>query len=230
MDSFFLKDLKLHVIATRNPQDANVQKWQNRAYDFWHKLWLNTFNELTGEKQLNSDDFLRQDEYTFLTYKDEIISFHGYTFFNLNSPSHRQHSYFESYPADALKQLAEMNLNQVMVMGYFSVAPEWRKSADHPWIAEVQAAFAYQRFKESGVDTLITITRNNRKVNEMAARFGSRCLKANLSLHNVEVDLVYTLKSEVKEHSNPFIKNLINKLWRERIVHADRPAVERKVA
>ena len=108
-----------------------------------------------------------------------------------------------------------------MTMGYFSVAPKWRKSAVGKLVAETQCAMAYKRFLESDVDALIAFARNDRKVNDMGYMYGSRCLKADHQAHNVQVDVLYTLKNEVRNNPDPLIRKTIDRLWMERTIYSD---------
>lgn len=213
------RDLRLNVFTDHHPQTDDLKALQNRVYDFWHSIWLNTFDELNGEKQLYSDDFHRQDEITFLTFRGEVISYFGFSFFDLALRSHTGHSYFKNYPDDVLAKLNAMNLTRVMTMGYFAVAPEWRKSSRGTLIAEAQLAMGYKRFLESNSNALIAYARNNRKVNELCYMYGSRCIKADQLVHHVSVDFLYTLKNEVRSNPDPFIQKTVDDLWMNRIIH-----------
>jgi|GEM_PF-4753258 len=223
-NSLLTRDLKLNVITNRHPQTKDFKAIQTRVYDFWHRIWLKTFDELNGEKQLYSDDFHRQDEITFLTYRGEVISYFSFSFFDLSLRSHAEHSYFKNYPADVLAKLNDMGLTRVMTMGWFAVSPEWRKSSRGKLIAEAQLAMGYKRYLESDCDALIAFARNNRKVNELCYMYGSRCIKADQIVHHVSVDFLYTLKNEVRSNPDPSIASVVDHLWANRIIHNSTPA------
>lgn len=213
---------KYHVLPVASPQQPDLQHLQDDLYDFWHQQWLATFGELEDRRRLYSDDFLRQSESTFLTYQDKIVSYFSFSFFNLNLKSHRGHSYFKPYPPNAIDKLRQLGLSNVMTMGYLTVAPEWRKTVRGVLVAEILVGMAYKRFLQSNASTLIAYTRNDRKANELAYLYGSKCLFKDWKAHNVIVDVVYTLRNETNENPEPFLRAAIQDLWANRIIYHDK--------
>jgi hypothetical protein len=202
------------------PASSPEREFYNKVYDFWHEQWLATFKQLEGAEQLSSDDFFRQNEKMVLTFRGRIVSFLAFSFFDLRLKSHREHSYFHAYPPHVLDQLIEMGLPRVMTMGQFCVSPEWRKkNSGGQFLCHVQAYMAFRRFKHSEADTLITYTRNDRKVNDLAYMYGSKCLLAKWREHNVEVDIVYTLKEDLKEHVDPLTRETCQRLWNNQVYY-----------
>jgi len=218
---FLARGLKYHIVQGNWNERVVDHELINDIYRFWHRQWIQTFQELKGLSKLYSDDFIRQSEISFITHQNRIVSFFAHAFFDLRLESHRQHSYFKSYPTQFLEHLESLNLNKVMTMGWLCVDPTWRKAAKGTFIAQLQAGMAYKRFEKSEADTLITFTRNDRKVNDLAYLYGSICFLPKWKEHNVEVDVVYTLKSSLKNNPDPLLHNTRERLWNERIIHAD---------
>jgi hypothetical protein len=229
MDSSLLaKGLALHTFpaSPRAYLDDSLIELHNKMYAFWHQQWLATFKQLEGTSELNADDFLRQNEKMFLVFQNRIVSFLAFGFFDLRLKSHREHSYFKAYPPKILDQLIGMGLPKVMTMGQFCVSPEWRKSrSGAQFLCHVQAYMAFRRFRHSDADTLITYTRNDRKVNDLAYMYGSKCLLPKWHEHNVEVDIVYTLKEDLKEHDDPLTRETCHRLWDEQTYYGLDPAL-----
>lgn len=222
--------LKYHIFSG-NPTGPEQVELYNSVYQFWHSVWSHTFSELDGLKELYSDDFVRQSEKTFLTYNGEIIAYFSHTWFNLDLLADQNHSYFVPYQKEYVDKMKEMGFKDVMVMGWLSVHPKWRKNSMGSLIAESILRQAYFRFLESESDALIAYTRNDRKINQLCYQYGSRCLKSNLRGHNVDIDLIYTLKDDVKDHSDELIRKTCNRLWQNKIIYQGAPTdFRRRVA
>lgn len=218
--------MEYHILPLRPIHLPSLELY-DQAFDFWRTSWLKTFGELEGLKHLPSDDFLRQNEVAIITHNAEIIALFAHSWFDLRLKATTEHTYFKHYPKECLKILAEQNMNRVMTMGWLAVAPAWRKSEKGPLVSETIIWQAYQRFVESDADTLIAYTRNDRKMNAVAYQYGSQCLRKGLSSHNVEVDLVFTRKEDVRPPSDLRIRATAERLWNSRIVHvSDRPSLQ----
>lgn len=214
------RNLEYHVFTTNHPALAERELFE-KVYLFWHEQWSRTFSELVGLEKLYSDDFLRHQEKTFLTYRGEVVAYFGLNWYDLNLLSHRSHSYFKVYPVDALDFLHRQDLKRVMTMGFLCADSKWRRSQVGLLVADCIVSLAYRRFKYSEADTLISFTRNNRKIDEMGYRNGSRTLKAGVKQYNVDVDFIYTLKNEVRESEDLTLRRTVDRLWDSRILHGE---------
>ncbi len=210
-----LPPTQLYLMDARRPLPEHLGLY-SRAYEFWHSIWNATFTELNGHGLTNSDNFFRQDEICVLASDQGILGLFCFSWFDLFNKCHADHSYFQSYPEAVLRSLKQDGVEKVMTMGYLSVAPEWRKTSYAPFVSEILVAAACKRLVESDAQTLITFTRNNRKMNELGYRHGARCLLAKQTEHNVEVDFIGVFRDEVKPTTAEGIPALADRLWRTR--------------
>lgn len=216
---------RLCLFNPRSPAAGDVERL-NEVYHFWHGIWDHTFKELGGRGLRGSDDFHRQDEIAVIYSEDQILGAIAFSFFDLKIASHRQHSYFQAYPAEILAQIEEQGLHRLMSIGFLSVDPQWRKSRADAFVSESLVGVACQRFLESNAQLAIASTRNDRKMNDLAYRHGAQCLKAGQSQHNVEVDFVCFRRDGVLQTSVPGIPEFIAGLWRNREDTVHFPATE----
>jgi hypothetical protein len=212
------RGIEYHVVTSGFEPPENVSLY-NALYSFWHEQWTKTLSELDGPTKLHADEFTRQGEKTFFTFNGEIIAAFCLSWFHLGLLSHREHSYFTSYPPETLEFLKAQGLERVMTMGWLCTSRSWRRSEMGSLITDSLVLLGYRRFLHSAADTLIAFTRNDRKINDLVYRNGSKCLRSGVSAHNVEVDIIYTLKKDVRESEDPVIRETVNRLWDQRIIH-----------
>lgn len=210
--------LKYHVFPTNRISDSSLD-FYNDVYAFWNASWSKTLGELDKLEKLHADEFLRQGEATVITLDKEIIGFFSFSWFDLRYEASLDHSYFRPYPRDCLDTLKARGLNKLMTMGWLTVSPPWRKSELGPLVCEALIWQGYKRFSQSESDVLVAYTRNDRKINKAAYLYGSRCLREKLTSHNVEVDLIWTLKEDVRNNPDPLIHKTAQRLWDTRSIH-----------
>lgn len=219
----------LYLLSPKANSQTDI-KQLNEVYKFWHQIWNDTFVELKGQELKYSDDFVRQDEIAVLYAEGKIVGTFSFSWFNLELSSHRNHSYFKSYPKDVLEKLEKQNLNQIMTMGYLAVHEDWRKTNLGPFVSEVLVGVACKRLVSSPASILLTFTRNNRKMNELGYRHGAKCLKASQREHNVEVDFIGVHRNEVQATPVAGIPELIESVWNTRIDHSHQHIEKEKQA
>jgi hypothetical protein len=159
------------------------------AYDCWREVWFDAFVELENIDRLYSDDFTRQDEIAALFYEDTCIGLTGCRFVDLNTSMARDDSYFQSWPAAALDQLAAHGSN-VCIGNNMTVRREWRGRLGGVSIKRVLMLLSIQRFLVSSADVLAGTMRNGRGMNGLVYDLGFSPIVCGAMHHGVEVDLV----------------------------------------
>lgn len=213
-----LHELSYHVYAGRMPAEAEIKLF-NQVYRFWHSIWSKTFKELEGREVLYSDDFDRHDEITVLTSEQQIIGILLLNWYDLRCEAHRSHSYFSAYPELIVRKMLKDGDHMIFTMGNLGVHPEWRKTKVGPLISDLLVGLACKRFLDSDGQRWCSYTRNDRKVNELCYRHGAKCLAADLTEHNVSVDIVSASREEIVVAHEPESGALIEELWAKRVIH-----------
>ncbi|MDB5036698.1 MAG: hypothetical protein JWQ35_226 [Bacteriovoracaceae bacterium] len=211
-----LNGVQYRIFEGRRSANAYTQS-QNALYQTWKLGWDSTFQELRSDSIAQSPDFLRQTLVAGLFIGEQkVIGLQAYSFFNVHLEAHLEHPYFRTYPSAVLDALKSRGAHQFMTMEYLYVDPNWRRSIIGISMADVICSLGLKIFSNSANDAVISITRNERKVNQMLYDKGAECLAKDLQLHNVTVDIIGFFKNKILETSSEEA-NLAKKLWEERL-------------
>lgn len=207
-----LNALQYFVFDGRQAVDGFIKE-QGLLYETWKKGWEGTFQELSSDAQVVSPDFIRQSIVAGLFLnRSEVIGLQAYSIFNLNWNAHLEHPYFKTYPPKVFEILKNEGVQQVMTMEYLYVNPDWRRSVVGISLADVICSLGLRLFAASSAQAITSVTRNERKVNEMLYRKGAKCLASDLNLHNVAVDIIGFFKGQCIEEQNSEIE-FVEKFW-----------------
>ncbi len=209
------ENLKYVIFSGRNCPENYLGEY-NSVYKAWHKGWVSTFEELKSEAIPTATDFLRQNIVGGVFHEDTVIGLQCYSFFQLGAQSHLDHSYFKTYPQQSLDALRVRGLTQLMTMEYLYVNPDWRRSLVGFSLADIICTLGLRIFKMTDAQALISITRNQRKVNDMLYNKGAYPLCDELTLHNVGVDIICFEKEKVVDNQTGLEASLTEKLWNQK--------------
>lgn len=184
-----------------------------KAYGLWKRIWLHTFQELEGIKNIYSDDFLRQDEAFAIFYRDECIGITMHSFVDLDNPIQRDLKYFKAYPPGSLEAIRNKGIRHVLISNQTAVDHEFRKSLTGMAFGDILIGLSVRRLVESRLDAFIAYTNNSKKVQEICYRFGAKPIVKGHSQHNVEVDIVCLERQMATESSQREVNLVIDHLW-----------------
>jgi hypothetical protein len=188
------------------------------AYECWSSVWREAYADLAVDKKVFADDFTRQMQINTLFYEDQCL---GSLFLNLidtESPVWRQDSYFKLWPdSDVQKIYARGRYS--LVLSSLVVHPDWRGLALPIKVKDLLFYYVCRSFANSSADSMIAITRVEKKVNEQCYRFGATPVSRNIPHFNEKdlVDIVAFSRSTVIESPDPAITRLGRELWQSQI-------------
>lgn len=88
-------------------------------------------------------------------------------------------------------------LTRICIGSNLAMAPEFRGTVDGVEVSEMLLGLAVRRFHESDAQVMVGTMRNDRRMNDLSYRLGTRPLLQVATHHNVDVDvdLVVTERS-----------------------------------
>lgn len=204
------------LLSPKHPRNLSEVTVSNLAYSLWKRIWLETFQELTGEQTIKSDTFLSHEEISCLLFKENIVGLVLHNFIDLRLLAQKDHSYFKCYPESVVKQI-ETGHPKKMIMSNLTLSPEFRRSNTSIPLADVLIGLTIERFKSSGRDELVSYTHNKRKINDLVYRFGAKPLDQNQRAHNTDVDFIVINKNQIKTSPIPGVQPLIDDLFYQNV-------------
>jgi hypothetical protein len=212
IDDDVLDSLRHVLLKARRPGVGTEDAYE-KAYDFWLEMWRNAFAQVNPEILLQSDRFVTQREVSAIFLKDEVIGLAMYDFRDLRLKAHRDLSYFQHYPAEALNLLRDQGHEQVMILGQMTVHPEWRRARVGSFMTDLLAGIAVKRFLDSAAPGMLAITRNDRSMHELGYRFGAVPLCRGHEAYGIPSDVVVVHRERALESNLPGLAELIQRVW-----------------
>lgn len=224
---FKLNQITAYLLKTKK---ADNRKDLHRIYDLsfkaWHETWESTYQrDFNSEKELNSDNFTRQDEVLSLFYDDKCFAVCIFTHLDMNDEIARKDSYFNSWPPEAIKALCCRGPN-IITCTQYTICKNFRAGGPKtalgrlPWRMFMTGLIA-KYFLVSGKDAMSAITRVNKGIDKVSYRNGGTSLVSGLlyevGTEKTLVDLVAFYQEEVTlaNHLNPYAV-LFEELWEKR--------------
>ncbi len=215
MKDISLEKLRFLILPSANPPE-HLADLHNKAFRLWKSVWQETLEKLNFSANNLTEEFVRQDLIACITYENNPIAVHLYSFFAIDCEAARTHGYFSSnYPELYFAKLAKEKVRNVMSMEYMTVHPEWRKSKETVHLGGALGGLAVRSMHELGADAAIAPCRRDHKVHEMAYAYGGEPVVANVVNHNVACDLVMIRREKVKAHPSEDVQNLLESLWKK---------------
>lgn len=212
-EGYLLEDLRFRFLDPRRCRTEDAESLVE-AYACWSRVWRTTLLELDGHETLFSDDFTRQDEVGVLFVKERAAAMACLRWLDFSLPLAREDSYFRVWPQEALDQLIARG-KRVLAASYLTVAPEWRGASRRLPALQIITELTLCRFLESGADAFAGQMRNDRKLNQLAYRYGARRL-CTTQMHGVSVDLIAAHPDEIDfGSSSPEQRACTETLWNQ---------------
>jgi hypothetical protein len=216
----FMDASKLQLVILRS-KDSKEPALQSEIYSFWHQHWSQTYREIGRSELLHADDFLRQEEVAALFYDKKPIASILFDWLDVTNPVHQKHSFF--YPLDDQKiaNLSEkFQLKSCIVFNFLAVDQAWRKNEIS--IADLILGLAVKRFESSNFKNVIAFCRNTRKANELMHRHGGISAIKDLLVNSESSDFGVFNRSSILDAEKNSYHELIQKLWKNRIMERSR--------
>jgi hypothetical protein len=205
-----------YVLLSGSEASGDLSRKHDQAYQLWKKNWQDTFAELKTEAKLKADDFTRQRVISALFSGETAVGLLLHTHFNLDLAAVRDHTYLATYPAHIIEELRAQGCSEVLSMEYLTLHENWRKHLVGVSMAEVILGLGAKVLEASNFSSMIVVTRNAKRVNQILYGYGARCLVPNLTKHNVSVDLVSLDHGKTHPGKDEEVNQLIEHFWRRR--------------
>ena len=185
----FNKDNLQCIISPCKIFNSDFYDLNYQIYNFWRSSWTKTFSEIDQSFSQTSEEYCRHHKVVSLRYQGEIIACALLDLFDLHSPIHKDHKYFLAYPENVFTDFLKLSeKGPVMTVGYLTVDPRFKLQ---PFIAQLLSGLVLKYYYSTDVQLLITYTRNTKRVNQLAFRFGGIPLAENLIAFGEPTDFVY---------------------------------------
>jgi hypothetical protein len=225
MRSLLERSLRLTFLPGKPGPGFAQSELYNDCYRFWSGFWEAVYRDLGEKTPPAADHFTRQDCLALLTHGRQIVAFHGYTFYDVDYPAQREHSYFtQAFSAVALARLAQ-RATYVMTMEYLSVHPDWRASKTGVSLPIVLAQLALRYGESHGAQALLGIGRQDSKVDQRGLELGGMFLESNVKVHGVPCSLIALFPGETHPYHRAEENDLAAALWEGR-TDTTTPAIE----
>lgn len=189
--------------------------WQNRLFDFWHKVWSDTFKQISIDFSPHSEEFCRHEEITSLVQGPNVIGVAATDVFDLSNPIHLKHHYFANYPDQVIHRLQNITGDRpVMTFGYLGVADSYRHKFG---VSDLLLGLSFIRLLHSRAEIMITYTRNTRRTHDLTYRIGAKSIAKNLEVRGEPSDFVYFDRKDVETLMNHRLFAQMVHLWQNKI-------------
>lgn len=201
-----LEKIQYHILPGKFGSLINRPLF-SEMFSFWKKQWEPLVKGLAGLSVFKSDDFLRQFEITAISYEGQIVGVLCLDLFDLNNDIHLDHSYFSWLQSNDLRIF--QNFGYSLVINQLTVAKLWRGEFG---IADLLVGLAVKRMKQSNFDRTICYTRNFRRTNTLAERWGAHAILDDQLVHN-EPSTYYEFPKDCFSIVDHPLKGVVDYLW-----------------
>lgn len=189
----------------------------NRAFLYWRDFWNGVYRDNGSSDTINELDFLRTEMITVVTSGADVVAMHLYSVLNLEMASSPYHPYFNATGDTVfIDALREKGCRSAMPLEYLTIDEKWRKSKTGLSLSPVMIALGCRIQKELAIDAIIGRARSDIKINDRMIDAGSVILRAGVMMHNTPTDFCAIFLENQKEHPDPQVRDLVEKLWTQR--------------
>jgi hypothetical protein len=182
------------------------------TYQFWRKLWKETFYQLAGSEKLHSDNFTRQTAIVTLSHENEIVGSFSLRETTFSYSSSYDDSIFDSWNLEALNSFRNSYATVVVCSG-LGIRPDFRSlNIEGISIKNVLCQLAASYLLDSQHEALIATTRVDKRVGLATKKVGAK-ICAHSKMHGVDVELICIEKSEIQKNSSNYINPNVQNIW-----------------
>lgn len=212
------ENFKFIVLPGSDP-DERYLDYYNSAYQCWHSVWDEVYQELGVNKVLYSDEFTRQTEISCLFYGSQCIALLFLRWANFETDIARSDSYFKLWTDEDLKKLTQHGKN-ILVVSNTTVAKNWRGKDISISIKDLILYLTVQYFLKSDSPAMTAVTRNTRGVDKMIERFGATIFRKNVPNYNAQdlVNIAAIFRKDATEGTDLEVIRIGRKLMRNALI------------
>ncbi len=199
-----LEKMKLLVVTGASADEM--------TYRLWEQVWIQTFFELEGARDLSSDNFTRQHEILSLTLGGECIALVCHRYVDLSFPASHKDSYFKPWPKEVMKKLGQAGPH-VAIGSQITIHPEFRQSKNPLKIKNIITYLSLRCLKEKKIDAVTGVMRADKGMNNLFYQCGAEPLLKGILLHNVPVDLLAFFPKRAPLRIPLDYSDMIEKFW-----------------
>jgi hypothetical protein len=205
-------NFKYHLIDLSYIHDEDV-----RLVDEAYALWESTYAPIVqaAQEKLEPDCFWRSKILAVITKEQELVGLHLYNAFDLNCEKILTHKYMCQLSLEKVSLFKEIGIRRLMSGEYLTVHPAYRGKPNGISWAEVIVGLSTKVFLNSPWDTIIGVSREDFKVDQMTMNLGGQN-QGMLKRHEVNCKIIVAQKNDIKSDVPSEKEELINRLWQNR--------------
>lgn len=212
-----LESLRYSLLPGRFAPGFEGTSLYNKAFQYWVAFWNKVLADNGSHEPIEPYDFLRSDLVAVLTSNDEVVAVHLYSLFNIEQTSLEYHPYLRGKEERAfLASLKDLNCRSAVSFEFLTLNDQWRKSKIGFSLAPVIVGLGYKIQKALNIDAALGRCRKDLHVNQLMTQVGGITLKTDVMMHNTPTDFCAVLLSQMKDHPDKDVQELIGALWSKR--------------
>lgn len=199
-------DLKYCILPGKFMPPGLELEYQ-RAYETFQSCWGEAFRELFGpDYVLYSNDFTRQDYIHTLFAGDKCIALACLREIDLRNPADLDDSWFKPWKRSHLTNFARAGHRRCLVDSYFTVHKDYRRSAlpGQESVGHILGCLTVLYQLDLGVPLMFGMTRNDRSMNKLTARWGTEVVETNIIHNNTPTDLIVFTTEKIRAAMKTF--------------------------
>lgn len=207
--------LEYFILPGAHPPSLHENAY-DRAFEFWYRVWEDTFSALHGPFQLFSDEFTRQDQIGLLVYREDILASVCFRSVDLNRRASLKDSYFKPWLAEDLDRVRSIG-PKALIGSHFAVSPRARGTVEGLPTKQLLMGLVAWTLVESSCDSLIGTPRRDKSVHTTAFEWGAEVVRENVDCgHVVPVDLVLFDRKKILAEGRHLQLPVVNQLFETR--------------
>lgn len=188
----------------------------SQCYDLWKSVY-DPILSTAGEKII-PEMFYRAKLISVIHEKNEVLAFtlHNNLYLGLNGTSDL--SYLSIVPKIVLNDFKNQK-KSIMTIEWVTANPSIRGRFTKIQPGEVIVGLAMRLVKATPWDSVMGFSRTDLKADKTAAKFGAYSLGLT-KRHNIECEIMYAEKENIKQHPFAKVESIINDCWNKKINHS----------
>lgn len=209
-----IRDLQYYLLSARNPLPDQIEL-HDKVFQFWLSIWKPTLAELNYSDSHLHEDFIRQDLVSCICYKGEVVGVLLFSFFCLGPHAIMEFRYIkDNFNLLYFQKIKSYGVRSVMSMQYLAVHADWRGKKNPPFpISILLVGLAHKVRDLHNIDAAIAPARRDFGAGDPCIAHGGDRIQEKVMSHNVECDLVASIKGRTHNHPDIKIQSSVDYLW-----------------
>ncbi|MBN8537800.1 MAG: hypothetical protein J0M15_12165 [Deltaproteobacteria bacterium] len=210
----FKESLSCHILPGKFGELVDSEVY-SKIFSFWKQQWEPVMRSVGKADSLHSDEFLRQFEIIALSYESDVVGVLGLDLFDLDNPIHLSHSYF-SWLNEVERKIFH-NFGFSFIINQLAVSKLWRGGFG---AADLLVGLAVKRMENSPFQRCVCYTRNQKKTDSLAHRWGARPILTGQLVHN-EPSTYFEFEKNCYSNTDHPLKTMVEDLWSKAAIQGD---------